>query len=130
METIPITGKRVHDARLVAGLYEQLFDNFLKLRARHSHAAVHQIATECSGDHDSSILTRLDCRNFRLNHGGCHADTAKIISREFQDSNRGTEKILLISNALIGRDKKIELPSQPTPVVRRSLCPSTPVSGR
>ena len=31
----PITGKRVHDTRLVAVLYEQLFDNFLKLRVEH-----------------------------------------------------------------------------------------------
>ena len=111
METIPITGKRVHDARLVAVLHYPLatIRQLPQAGARHIPAAVHQIATECSGDHDSSILTRLDCRNFRLNHGACHADTAKTISREFQDSNRGTEKILLIPNALIVRDKKIEL---------------------
>jgi len=37
METIPITGKRAHDTRLVAVIHypQQLFDNFLKLRAKH-----------------------------------------------------------------------------------------------
>ena len=78
--------------------------------ARRAHrAAVHRIATECSGDHDSSILTRFDCRNFRLNHGGCHADTAKIISRAVprQQSWNGEDSV--DNECSVGRDTRIEL---------------------
>src|SRR5438552_6028158 len=43
METIPITGKRGHDARLVAVLHNPLapiFDNLLKLHAKHIPACM------------------------------------------------------------------------------------------
>ena len=86
-----------------------LLNHFLKLTAEHIHPAIAISVATGSGDHDSSIGARFHRTNFRLNHGGCCADAAKIIRREFQYSHRGSEKILLITNILIGRDDEIEL---------------------
>ena len=62
-----------------------------------------------SWNRDPAIRARLKFADFRLNHCGCGGDAAKIVRREFQDSNSRTEKILLIPDILIGSDEKIEL---------------------
>ena len=62
-----------------------------------------------SGDNDSAVRARFNLASCRLNQSCCCANATKIIRREFQNSNRRTEKILLIADVLIGRDEKIEL---------------------